>query len=119
MLRLLVVLTMLHDELKFPVVVRGLITLGCILFVTFPQLPDEFIIVAIVLPLLDFGVSDPSESITKMKVIIIEKLTLLSIVSHSTPNGLSMKWKILLTRPSRGERACIRGSEYTLFRILE
>ena len=69
MLRLLVVLTMLQDELKFPVVVRGLITLGCILFVTFPQLPDEFIMVAIVLPLLDLDVSDPSESITKMKVI--------------------------------------------------
>lgn len=64
MLRLLVVLTMLQDELKFPVVVRGLITLGCILFVTFPQLPDEFIMVAIVLPLFDFDVSDPSESIT-------------------------------------------------------
>ena len=68
---MLVVLTMLQDELKFPVVVRGLITLGCILFVTFPQLPDEFIMVAIVLPLLDFDVSDPSESITKMKVIIM------------------------------------------------
>ena len=71
MLRLLVVLTMLQDELKFPVVVRGLITLGCILFVTFPQLPDEFIMVAIVLPLLDLGVSDPSESITKKTVIIM------------------------------------------------
>ena len=71
MLRLLVVLTMLQDELKFPVVVRGLITLGCILFVTFPQLPDEFIMVAIVLPLLDLDVSDPSESITKKTVIIM------------------------------------------------
>ena len=62
---------MLQDELKFPVVVRGLITLGCILFVTFPQLPDEFIMVAIVLPLLDLDVSDPSESITKKAVIIM------------------------------------------------
>ena len=84
MLRLLVVLTMLQDELKFPVVVRGLITLGCILFVTFPQLPDEFIMVAIVLPLLDLDVSDPSESITKKTVIIM--LILLIRFPKTIPN---------------------------------
>ena len=63
---MLVVFTMLHDELKFPGVVRGLTTFGCILFVTFPQLPEELIIVAIVLPLLDLVDSLLSESITEI-----------------------------------------------------
>ena len=89
MLRLLVVLTMLQDELKFPVVVRGLITLGCILFVTFPQLPDEFIMVAIVLPLFDFDVSDPSESITK-KTVIIMIVLLTKLISYVMIHDLKM-----------------------------
>ena len=65
---------MLHDELKFPGVVRGFITLGCILFVTFPQLPEELIIVAIVLPLLDFDDSLLSESITEKIIVIIYQI---------------------------------------------
>ena len=68
LLRVLVVFTMLQDETKLPLLVRWLIfPLGCIFFVTFPQLPDELIIVAIVfpLPLLDLEASTPSESITK------------------------------------------------------
>lgn len=66
-LTLLVVFTMLHEEPKFPLLVRWLIFgFGCIVFVTFPQLPDELMMVAIVLPLPlpDFPVSVPSESIT-------------------------------------------------------
>jgi len=69
---------MLHDEPKLPLLVRWLIlAFGCIFFVTFPQLPDELIIVAIVfeLPLPDFAASVPSESITKylknQKIIFI------------------------------------------------
>ena len=67
-LRLLVVFTMLHEETKLPLLVRWLIfALGCMFFVTFPQLPDELMIVAIVfeLTLPDFAASVPSESITK------------------------------------------------------
>ena len=70
MLILLVVFMMLQEVPKLvPVVVRWLIAVfGCMLFVTFPQLPDELMIVANVLPfpLFDLDDSEPSESITEI-----------------------------------------------------
>ena len=38
---------------------------------------------------------------------------------HSTLNGIWIKMKNLLTGPSQGERARIRGSEYILIEILD
>ena len=53
-----------------------------------------------------------------MQLIWIESAILWKFRVHNAPSGLWMKLKILSTGPWQGERACIRGSEYTLFKIL-
>ena len=40
-------------------------------------------------------------------------------LDHSTLSGIEIELKKLSTGPSLGERACIRGSEYILFKILD
>ena len=40
-------------------------------------------------------------------------------ITHRMPSGLYMKLKKLSMGPMQGERACSRGLEYILFKILD